>query len=67
MAKMSDEPTKHFTVTSSEAVNTKKLANLTANTKNYGQITLNTKPHSDPPLFSQEINDFLLLLGVTKT
>ena len=67
MTKMSEEPTKHFTVTSSEAVNTKKLANLTANTKNYGQITLNTKPHSDPPQFSQEINDFLLLLGVTKT
>ena len=49
LAKMSEEPTKHFTVTSSEAVNTKKLANLTANTKNYGQRTLNTKPHSDPP------------------
>ena len=48
LPKMSEEPTKHFSVTSSEAVNTKKLANLTANTKNYGQITLNTKPHSDP-------------------
>ena len=39
---------KHLTVFSSERVNIKKLANLTANTKNYRQITLNTKPHSDP-------------------
>ena len=42
------EPSKHLTVFSSETVNIKKLANLTANTKTYGQITLNTKPHSDP-------------------
>ena len=39
---------KHLTVFSSETVNIKKLANLTANTKNYRQITLNTKTHSDP-------------------
>ena len=34
---------------SSETVNRKKLANLTANTQNYGQITPNIEPHSDPP------------------
>ena len=45
---MSEEPSKHLIVFSSETVNIEKLANLTANTKNYGQITLNTKPHSDP-------------------
>ena len=47
---MSEEPSKHKTVlVSSETVNIKKLANLTANTKNHGQITLlNTKSHSDP-------------------
>jgi len=36
-----EEPSKHLTVFSSETVNIKKLANLTANTRNYGQITLN--------------------------
>ena len=36
-----EKPSKHLTVFSSETVNIKKLANLTANTKNYGQITLN--------------------------
>ena len=41
---MSEEPPKHLTVFSSETLNIKKLANLTANTKNYGQITLNPKP-----------------------
>ena len=45
---MSKEPSKHLTVLSSETVNIKKLANLTANTKNYGQTTLSTTPHSDP-------------------
>ena len=45
---MSEEPSKHLTLFSSETVNIKKLANLTANTKDYGQITRNTKPHSDP-------------------
>ena len=46
---MSEEPSKHLTVISSEKVNrVKKLANLTANTKNYGQITLHTKRHWDP-------------------
>ena len=48
LPKMSEEPSKHLIVFSSETVNIEKLANLTANTKNYGQITLNTKPHSDP-------------------
>ena len=48
MPKMSEEPSKHLTVFSSETVNIKKLTDLTANTKNYGQITLNAKPHSDP-------------------
>ena len=48
MPKMSEEPSKHLTVFSSETVNINKLTNLTANTKNYGQITLNAKPHSDP-------------------
>ena len=45
---MSEGPSKHLTLFSSETENIKKLANLTANTKYYGQITLNTKPHSDP-------------------
>ena len=49
MPKMSEEPSKHLTVFSSEKVNIKKLANLTTNTKTLGQITLKTKPHSDPP------------------
>ena len=42
-------PNTYFiTVFSSETVNIKKLANLTANTKikSYWQIALNTKPHS---------------------
>ena len=47
LPKMSEEPSKHWTVFSSETVNIKKLANLTANTKNSGKITLNTKRHSD--------------------
>ena len=39
-------PNTYFiTVFSSETVNIKKLANLTANTKNYWQVALNTKPH----------------------
>ena len=46
---MSEEPSKHLTVVSSETVNIKKLANLTANARNYGQITLDAKPHSDGP------------------
>ena len=47
---MSEEPSKHLTVVSSETVNIKKLANLTANARNYGQITLvDVKPHSDGP------------------
>ena len=46
---MSEEPSKHLTVFSSETVNIKKFANLTSNTKTLAQITLNTKPHSDPP------------------
>ena len=46
---MSEEPSKHLTVFSSETVNIKKLANLTTKTETLGQITLNTKPHSDPP------------------
>ena len=41
---MSEEPSKHLTVFSSETGNIKKLANLTANTEIYGQITLNTAP-----------------------
>ena len=44
-------PMKTLTVFSSETVNIKKLANLTANTsentKNYGKITPNIKSHSD--------------------
>ena len=48
LPEMSKEPSKHLTVLSSETVNVKKLANVTANTKNYGQTTLNTTPHSDP-------------------
>ena len=59
------EPSKHLTVFSSETVNIKKLANLTANTKTYGQITLNTKLHSDPltmifrtPTIAKELNLF---------
>ena len=49
-----EKHSKYLTVFSTETVNIKKLANLTANTKNYGQITLNTKPDSDPlmPPFS---------------
>ena len=42
---ISEEPSQHLTAFSSETVNIKKLANLTANTKNYGQITPNIKPH----------------------
>ena len=45
---MSEEPSKHLTVLSSETANIKKMSNLTANTKNYVQIALNTKPNSDP-------------------
>ena len=52
MPKMSEEPSEHLTVFSSETVNIKKLANLTANTENCGQITLNTKPD---PLISRYI------------
>ena len=46
-----EKPSEHLIVFSTETVNIKKLANLTANTKNYGQITLNTKPHSDALVF----------------
>ena len=49
-----EKPSKHLTVFSTETLNIKKLANLTANTKNYGQITLNTKPHSDPLIRSRQ-------------
>ena len=48
LLKMSEEPSKHLTVFSSETVSIKKLTNLTANTKNYGQIRPNIKPHSNP-------------------
>ena len=49
LPKMSEKPSKHLTVFSSETVNIKNLtANLTANTKDYGQIAVKTKPHSDP-------------------
>ena len=44
---MSEEPSEHLTVFSSETVSIIKLANLTANTKNHGQVTVNTKPYSD--------------------
>ena len=44
----------------SETVNIKKLANLTANTKHYGQITLNTKLHSDPPATHKHCNKKVL-------
>ena len=61
---MSKEPPKHLTVFSSDTVNIKKLANLTANAKNYGQITPKIKPHSDPHkillvLFGMSLRYFL--------
>ena len=36
LLKISEEPFQHLTVFSSETVNIKKLANLTAKAKNYG-------------------------------